>query len=124
MSETNFDHELYLVEKSQLASAFGAVEQADNISEDEKAVIRRCLSNYNSMLDASKEEDNSPDAIITRRIMLSFKLWHCMTDLEEVIKVLQRIESYCKDEDKEELNGLISLINQFDKDIKKPVNKQ
>lgn len=124
MSETNFDHELYLVEKSQLASAFGAVEQADNISEDEKAVIRRCLSNYNSMLDASKEEDNSPDAIITSRIMLSFKLWHCMTDLEEVIKVLQRIESYCKDEDKEELNGLISLINQFDKDIKKPVNKQ
>lgn len=124
MSETNFDHELYLVEKSQLASAFGAVEQADNISEDEKAVIRRCLSNYNSMLDASKEKDNSPDAIITSRIMLSFKLWHCMTDLEEVIKVLQRIESYCKDEDKEELNGLISLINQFDKDIKKPVNKQ
>lgn len=39
MSETNFDHELYLVEKIQLTSALGALEQADNISEDEKAVI-------------------------------------------------------------------------------------
>lgn len=124
MSKTDFDLEMYLANKSEIASAFGALEQAGNVSEDEKAVIRRCLSNYNSMLDASKEEDNSPDAIITSRIMCSFKLWHCMTDLEDVIKVLQRIESYCKDEDKEELNGLISLINQFDKDIKKPVNKQ
>ena len=49
MSETNFDRDLYLANKSEIASAFGALEQADNISDGEKTVIRRCLSNYNSI---------------------------------------------------------------------------
>lgn len=52
--------EIYLANKSEIASAFGALEQADNISEDEKAIIRRCLSNYNSMLDAEKKESEEP----------------------------------------------------------------
>lgn len=54
MSKTNFDRDLYLANKSEIASAFSALELADNISEDEKATIRRCLSNYNSKLDAEK----------------------------------------------------------------------
>ena len=60
MSKTNFDMEIYLANKSEIASAFGALEQADNISEDEKAIIRRCLSNYNSMLDAERKESEEP----------------------------------------------------------------
>lgn len=62
MSKKNFDHDLYLANKSEIASAFGALEQADNISEDEKAIIRRCLSNYNSMLDAEKKESEEPES--------------------------------------------------------------
>ena len=54
MSKTNFDRDLYLANKSEIASAFSSLELADNISEDEKATIRRCLSNYNSKLDAEK----------------------------------------------------------------------
>ena len=50
------DRDMYMADKCQIASAFGALEQADNISADEKATIRRCLSNYNSMIDAEKEE--------------------------------------------------------------------
>lgn len=53
---------MYLANKSEIASAFGALEQADNISEDEKAIIRRCLSNYNSMLDAEKKESEEPES--------------------------------------------------------------
>ena len=60
MSKTNFDMEIYLANKSEIASAFGALEQADNISEDEKAIIRRCLSNYNSMLNAERKESEEP----------------------------------------------------------------
>lgn len=51
---SNFERDLYLANKSEIASAFSALEQADNISENEKAIIRRCLSNYNSTLDAEK----------------------------------------------------------------------
>lgn len=60
MSKNNFDRDLYLAEKCQLASAFGALEQADNISDGEKTIIRRCLSNYNAMLDAEKKESEEP----------------------------------------------------------------
>lgn len=62
MSKINFDIEMYLANKSEIASAFGALEQADNISEDEKAIIRRCLSNYNSLLDAEKKEREEPES--------------------------------------------------------------
>ncbi len=89
--------------------------------------VMHTLSEYTDLVtalyDTSYKEPDT-DTTIEKRLICSFKLWHCMTDLEEVIKVLQRIESYCKDEDKEELNGVISLINEFDKDIKKPVNQQ
>lgn len=121
MSKTNFDRDLYLANKSEIASAFGALEQADNISEDEKAVIRRCLSNYNSMLDASKEEDNSPDAIIASRIMYSFKLWHSVTDLDDTIKGLQRMYPYCKNESEEALHNITTLLIQFNEDIKREI---
>lgn len=53
---SNFERDLYLANKSEIASAFSALEMAENISDDEKATIRRCLSNYNSMLDAEKKE--------------------------------------------------------------------
>ena len=62
MSKTNFDRYLYLANKSEIARAFGALEQADNISDGEKAIIRRCLSNYNSLLDAEKKESEEPES--------------------------------------------------------------
>ena len=47
-----YDKDMYLAEKSQIANAFSALEQANNISENEKTTMRVCLSNYNSLLDA------------------------------------------------------------------------
>ena len=52
-----FDRDIYMAEKSQIANAFSALEQANNISENEKTTIRVCLSNYNSLLDADAENE-------------------------------------------------------------------
>ncbi len=53
-----FDRDIYVAEKCQIANAFSALEQANNISESEKTTIRVCLSNYNSMLDADAGKED------------------------------------------------------------------
>jgi len=121
---------------NNIALSFARLSQLIELGRDEDVItpwtddlrqVMFTLSAYTDLvldLSATSNQDSSRDTIIESRLITSFKLWHCMTDLEEVIKVLQRIESYCKDEDKEELNGVISLINEFEKNIKKPVNQQ
>lgn len=114
MSKTNFDRDLYLANKSEIASAFGALEQADNISENEKAIIRRCLSNYNSMLDAEKKEseESESDNVLLGGVV---KLWLACNDPTETVEVLQRLEESSEGNTQEILHNVSRMIREFSK---------
>ena len=120
------DELFFYHKKADVADSFTIVAESHGLDSLDKDKLRNCLSLLSRLLDAiavSKKEEDI-DAVIESRIITSFKLWHCVTDLEETIKVLQRIVSYCKDEDKEALSGAISLLIEFDKDIKRPVENE
>lgn len=116
------NEENYLQEKKAIANGFSIIEQDECLEDDEKSTLRGLLCNYNGLLDSIAESKNDPDTIIERRLICSFKLWIAVIDIEETIKTLQRMESYCKDEDIESLGNARSLLSQFDKDIKRPID--
>ena len=113
-----------LLEKKAIADGFFIIEQDECLEDDEKSTLRRLLCNYNGLLDAIAVSKNDPDAIIERRLICSFKLWHCVTDMGETLENLQRIDGYCKDEDKESLDDVIQLLSEFDKDITRPIDRE
>ena len=116
MSKDNFDMDMYLANKSEVATAFGVLEQADNISEDEKTIIRRCLSNYNSMLDAEKEEGEELESVNVRLggVAMLWIAWHNLTD---VVEVLQQLEESSEGHTQEILRNLGSMIRDFEKEL-------
>lgn len=122
MDEANF-----MQEKMAIADSFTIIEKDGSLELQEKARVRSVMANYNALLDAVAADnavDTSIDSIITSRIICSFKLWHSMTDLDEVLQGLRRIESYCKFEDKEALQDVTTLLVQFDKDIKREIDNK
>ena len=112
-----------------IALSFARLSQLIELGRDEDVIapwtedlqkVMFTLSSYTDLvqaLSATSNKDSDLDTIVESRIICSFKLWHCMNNLKETIKNLQRIESYCKDEDEESLGEVISLLNEFDKDI-------
>lgn len=122
MDEANF-----MQEKMAIADSFTIIENDGSLELQEKARVRSVMANYNALLDAVAADnavDTSIDSIITSRIICSFKLWHSMTDFDEVLQGLRRIESYCKFEDKEALHDVTTLLAQFDKDIKREIDNK
>lgn len=118
------NEENYLLEKKAIADGFFIIEQDECLEDNEKSTLRRLLCNYNGLLDTIAVSKNDPDAIIERRLICSFKLWHCVTDMGETLENLQRIDGYCKDEDKESLDDVIQLLSEFDKDITRPIDRE
>ena len=114
---------------NNIALSFARLSQLIELGRDEDVItpwtddlrqVMFTLSAYTDLvqaLSATSNKDSDLDTIVESRIICSFKLWHCMNNLKETIKNLQRIESYCKDEDEESLGEVISLLNEFDKDI-------
>lgn len=121
MSKMDFDLEMYLANKSEIASAFCAVENSLDMTDEDKDIVRRCLLRDNSNLDEWKSDASDPDVVIPQRLVSSFKFWDMMNYLESVIKDLQRIESYCKEEDYESLHATRVLLAEFDKDINEEI---
>ena len=121
MSKTDFDLEMYLANKSEIASAFCAVENSLDMTDEDKDIVRRCLVRDNCNLDEWKSDKSNPDVVIPQRLVSSFKFWDMMNNLESVIKDLQRIESYCKEEDYESLHATRVLLAEFDKYINEEI---
>ena len=117
--------ELYFFhKKADVADSFTIVEESHEMDSFDKDKLRNSLSICGRLLDAiavSKKEDANPDIVIPKRIVCSFILWSSITDIEETIKNLQRMDSYCKEEDKESLGDVIDLLSEFDKDIKRKI---
>lgn len=116
-----------------IALSFARLSQLIELGRDEDVIapwtedlqkVMFTLSSYTDLvqaLSATSNKDSDLDTIVESRIICSFKLWHCMNNLKETIKNLQRIESYCKDEDEESLGEVISLLNEFDNDIERKI---
>jgi hypothetical protein len=116
-----------------IALSFARLSQLIELGRDEDVIapwtedlqkVMFTLSSYTDLvqaLSATSNKDSDLDTIVESRIICSFKLWHCMNNLKETIKNLQRIESYCKDEDEESLGEVISLLNEFDEDIERKI---
>ena len=119
-----------------IALSFARLSQLIELGRDEDVIapwtedlqkVMFTLSSYTDLvqaLSATSNKDSDLDTIIERRLICSFKLWHCLTDIGETLKNLQRIYSYCKEEDKESLDGVIGLLSDFDKDIKRPIDSE
>lgn len=112
MSKPNFNMEMFLTNKSDVASAFGALERADNISDEEATIIRKCLSKYNSMLDAEKKENEEPESDNVR-LGSVVKLWRACNDPIVAVEALQRLEETIDGETQEILHDIVSMIREF-----------
>lgn len=121
---------------NNIALSFARLSQLIELGRDEDVItpwtddlrqVMFTLSAYKDLvldLSATSNQDSSRDTIIESRLITSFKLWHSVTDLKETIKNLQHIESYIKDEDEESLGKVISLLNEFDKDIERKIDNK
>lgn len=119
--------ELYFFhKKADVADSFTIVDESHGLDRFDKDKLMNCLSLLSRLLDAiavSKKEVDR-DTIIESRLISSFKLWLSVTNLDETIKNLQCVESYSKDEDKESVREVISLLSEFDKDINRPIDSE